>query len=75
MSKFQIQKTLSFDIAFISFGFDSPSVHHFVRALKFGQQVPRRPRRVGGVKGRNQNEISFPRSPAPWARSFTLVLL
>jgi hypothetical protein len=35
------------------------------------RQVPRKPRLVGGVKGHNQNVISFPRSPALWAGSFT----
>jgi len=34
------------------------------------RQVPRKSRLVGGVKGHNQNEISFPGSPALWARSF-----
>jgi hypothetical protein len=34
--------------------------------------VPRKPRLVGGVKGHNINEISFPGSPALWAGSFTL---
>ena len=28
------------------------------------RQVPRKPRLVGGVKGHNINEISFPGSPA-----------
>ncbi len=36
----------------------------------FDRQVPRKPRLVGGVKGRNINEISFPGSPALWAGSF-----
>jgi len=36
------------------------------------RQVPRKPRLVGGVKGHNINEISFPGSPALWAGSFTL---
>ena len=36
------------------------------------RQVPRKPRPVGGVKGHNINEISFPGSPALWAGSFTL---
>jgi len=30
----------------------------------FDRQVPRKPRLVGGVKGHNINEISFPGSPA-----------
>jgi len=33
--------------------------------------VPRKPRLVGGGKGHNINEISFPGSPALWAGSFT----
>jgi hypothetical protein len=33
--------------------------------------VPHKPRLVGGVKGHNINEISFPGSPALWAGSFT----
>jgi hypothetical protein len=33
----------------------------------FDRQVPRKPRLVGGVKGHNINEISFPGSPALWA--------
>jgi len=37
----------------------------------FGRQVPCKPRLVGGVKGHNINEISFPGSPALWAGSFT----
>jgi len=37
----------------------------------FDRQVPRKPRLVGGVKGHNINEISFPGSPALWAGSFT----
>jgi len=39
--------------------------------LNFDRQVPRKPRLVGGVKGHNINEISFPGSPALWAGSFT----
>ncbi len=38
---------------------------------KDDRQVPRKPRLVGGVKGHNINEISFPGSPALWAGSFT----
>jgi hypothetical protein len=38
--------------------------------LKSDRQVPRKPRPVGGVKGHNINEISFPGSPALWAGSF-----
>jgi hypothetical protein len=41
----------------------------------FGRNVPRRPRLVGGVKGHNMNETSFPGSPALWAGSFTFGLL
>jgi hypothetical protein len=38
------------------------------------RQVPRKPRLVGGIKGHNINEISFPGSPALiWAGSFTHV--
>jgi len=33
--------------------------------------VPRKPRLVGGVKGHNQNDISFPGSPGLWPGSFT----
>ena len=33
--------------------------------------MPRKPGLVGGVKGHNINEISFPGSPALWAGSFT----
>jgi len=32
--------------------------------------VPRKPCLVGGVKGHNINEISFPGSPALWTGSF-----
>jgi hypothetical protein len=32
--------------------------------LNFGRNVARKPRLVGGVKGHNMNEISFPGSPA-----------
>ncbi len=40
--------------------------------MPFGRTVPRKPRLVGGVKGHNMNEISFPGSPALiWAESFT----
>jgi len=39
--------------------------------VSFDRQVPRKPRLVGGVKGHNINEISFPGSPALWAGSFT----
>jgi len=38
---------------------------------EFDRQVPRKPRLVGGVKGHNINEMSFPGSPALWAGSFT----
>ena len=34
------------------------------------RQVPRKARFVGGVKGHNINETSFPGSPALWAGSF-----
>jgi TctA family transporter len=37
----------------------------------FGRQVPRKPRLVGGSRGTNKNEISFPGSPPLWAGSFT----
>jgi len=37
----------------------------------FDRNVPRKPRLVGGVKGHNENENSFPGSPALWAGSFT----
>ncbi len=37
------------------------------------RQVPRKPRSVGGVKGHNKNEISFPGSPGQWPRSFTFL--
>ena len=36
-----------------------------------GRNVPRKPRLVGGVKGHNMNDTSFPGSPALWAESFT----
>jgi len=39
--------------------------------LHVDRQVPRKPRPVGGVKGHNDNEISFPGSPALGAGSFT----
>ena len=39
----------------------------------FDRSVPRKPRLVGGVKGHNMNEISFPGSPALWAGGFTLI--
>jgi len=42
--------------------------------LSFDRQVPRKPRLVGGVKGHNINEISFPGSPALWAGSFTFII-
>jgi len=35
-------------------------------------KVPRKPRLVGGVKGHNMNDISFPGSPVLWTGSFTL---
>ena len=34
------------------------------------RQVPRKPHLLGGVKGHNINEISFPGSTALWAGSF-----
>jgi hypothetical protein len=41
-------------------------------ALVCDRNVPRKPRLVGGVKGHNMSEISFPGSPALiWAGSFT----
>jgi hypothetical protein len=40
------------------------------RITHVDRQVPRRLRLVGGVKGHNQNEISFPGSRALWAWSF-----
>jgi|GEM_PF-661733 len=40
-------------------------------SVSFDRQVPRKPRLVGGGKGHNINEISFPGSPALWAGSFT----
>jgi len=35
------------------------------------ERAPPRQSGIGGVKGRNINEISFPGSPALWAGSFT----
>ena len=40
----------------------------------FDRNVSRKPRLVGGVKGHNMNETSFPGSPALWAGSFTFEL-
>jgi hypothetical protein len=51
--------------------------------MKIDRQVPRKPRLVGGVKGHNINEISFPHfplattcpgTPALWAGSFTILI-
>ena len=42
-----------------------------IAGLSFDRNVPRKPRLVGGVKGHNINETSFPGSPALWAGSFT----
>ncbi len=39
---------------------------------KSDRQMPRRPRLVGGVKGHNQKDISFPGSPGLWPRSFIM---
>ncbi len=38
-------------------------------------RAPSRQFSIGGVKGHNMNEISFPGSPALWAGSFTFLLL
>jgi hypothetical protein len=38
--------------------------------VPFDRNVPRKLRLVGGVKGHNMNETSFPGSPALWAGSF-----
>ena len=38
--------------------------------LGVDRQAPRKPCLVGGVKGRNINDISFPGSPVLWTRSF-----
>ena len=44
-------------------------------AVQTGRQAPRKPRLaclpVGGVKGRNMNDISSPGSPVLWTESFT----
>jgi glycosyltransferase involved in cell wall biosynthesis len=37
---------------------------------KFGRKQPRKPRHVGGAKGENMDETSFPGSLALWAESF-----
>jgi molybdopterin converting factor small subunit len=42
------------------------------RGISSDRQVPRKPRPVGGVKGHNKNEISFPGSPGLWPGSFTI---
>ena len=38
----------------------------------FGRRVPLKPLLVGGVKGHNMKENTFPGSPALWAGSFPL---
>jgi hypothetical protein len=43
----------------------------FRREGALDRQVPRKPRLVGGVKGHNQDDISFPGSPGLWPGSFT----
>jgi hypothetical protein len=37
------------------------------------RQVPRKPCLVGGVKGHNKNETSFPGSPGLWPESFNIL--
>jgi hypothetical protein len=46
-------------------------LNHQIIGMAIGRNVPRKPRLVGGVKGHNINETSFPGSPALWAGSFT----
>jgi hypothetical protein len=38
--------------------------------LQSDRNVPRKPRRVGGVKGHNINDITLPGSPGLWPGSF-----
>jgi len=52
-----------------------PSLYEREELPLFDRNVPRKPRLVGGVKGHNMNETSFPGSPALWAGSFTFGIL
>jgi hypothetical protein len=45
----------------------------FYKRISVDRQAPRNPRLVGGVEGRNINEISFPGSPRPVGGEIQLV--